>query len=136
MRKRLVSHFRAIAPAVFVISIVIGVFAFAVTATLPVSAQNQREQKIDRMAIQVEEMKTEMTLLQRQVQSRSSVAASHPVPGSANVGELTFKPRDVLAHRRNPIRLEAVKHVLALRVADNRATNGDVSFSRVNRRVH
>ncbi len=69
MRKSLVSHFRAIAPAVFVISLVIGVFAFAVTAALPVSAQNQREQKIDRMAIQVEEMKTEMTLLQRQVQS-------------------------------------------------------------------
>jgi tol-pal system protein YbgF len=69
MRKSFVSHFKTIAAAFSVISLVIVVFALAVTVALPVSAQNQREQRIDRMAIQVEEMKTEMTLLQRQVQS-------------------------------------------------------------------
>jgi len=36
--------------------------------TLPAYGQN-RDQKIDRMAVQIEEMKTEMTLLQRQIQT-------------------------------------------------------------------
>ncbi len=35
---------------------------------LPVCAQNNQKDKIDRMASQVEEMKTELTLLQRQIQ--------------------------------------------------------------------
>ena len=69
MRISFVRHLRTIAAAVSVVSLVLVAFILAPSTALPVSAQNAREQRIDRMAVQVEEMKTEMTMLQRQVQS-------------------------------------------------------------------
>jgi len=41
----------------------------AISFATPLYAQKDRELKIDRIAVQVEEMKTELTLLQRQVQT-------------------------------------------------------------------
>lgn len=47
-------------------SFAIGLLAFSSTVAL---AQKDQKEKIDRMAVEIEEMKTELTLLQRQIQS-------------------------------------------------------------------
>lgn len=48
--------------------VVISLFA-AATFVVPAYAQKDKDLKLDRVAVQVEEMKTELTLLQRQVQT-------------------------------------------------------------------